>query len=231
MELRINRVRISRVLPILKNQVKNAIWFLLTHSCTGRGHVYSLPEQSNRPGSYAMLTTPYINTGGMCLEAFYNPTGPYDANAMGYLEVHLILENLEVRKIATTKNEPHETNVYNQRSFVSFLTFFLNKALDFLTEWNKLGLEGNFPTCWAPPGGGITISPKQGCQWPHKIICMSTKNLTGSSVAHLRYSTFAKTERPLWKGKFGLSLASPFLPLHRDPVLSGEVEMRPNLPL
>ena len=84
-----------------------------------RGHVYSLPVQANRPDSYAMLTTPYINTDGKCLEIFYFPNGT------GFLNLDLIQENLEVKRIATTKNDDNDS-LTTHRSFVSNPYFHSN---------------------------------------------------------------------------------------------------------
>ena len=80
--------------------------------------MYSLPVQANRPGSYAMLTTPYIDTYGKCLEIFYFPSGD---DAMGLLYLDLIQENLKVTRIATTKNNDSDDSLETHRSFVSSL--------------------------------------------------------------------------------------------------------------
>ena len=92
----------------------------------GRGHVYSLPVQANRPGSYAMLTTPYINTYGKCLEIFYFPSGD---SAMGFLYLDLIQENLKVMRIATTTNNDSDDSMETYRSFVSSLYVYLIHTL------------------------------------------------------------------------------------------------------
>ena len=78
--------------------------------------MYSLPVQANRPDSYAMLTTPYIDTYGKCLEIFYFPSGD---GAMGFLRLDLIQENLEVKSIAKTENDDGDDSLETHRSFVS----------------------------------------------------------------------------------------------------------------
>ena len=67
-----------------------------------------------------MLTTPYINTDGKCLEIFYFPNGT------GYLNLDLIQENLDVKRIATTKNDDDSDSLTTHRSFVSNLYFYSN---------------------------------------------------------------------------------------------------------
>ena len=70
----------------------------------GRGHVYILSPQANRPQSYAILTTPYINTTGKCLQMFYFPIGTHFDNT-GYIRLIIRPEDRQEQELSTTRND------------------------------------------------------------------------------------------------------------------------------